>query len=81
MILLPAHGIFYTRSLIGMHAHGRIMKLQKERKSVDGKNYSRWAVIVPRNQIAKLGWKEGDILEQKIEGNKLITELLTIRKQ
>jgi hypothetical protein len=54
------------------------MRLQKERKTIEGKNYSRWAVIVARDQIAELGWKEGDILEQKIEGNKLVTEHLAI---
>jgi antitoxin component of MazEF toxin-antitoxin module len=57
------------------------MRLQKERKTVDGKNYSRWAVIVPRSQIAELGWKEGDRLEQKIEGSKLITQSPAITEQ
>ncbi len=52
------------------------MKLQKQRtREVKGKEYHRWTVVIPQEQVRQLGWKEGQELESSVE-----KESLTIRR-
>ena len=41
------------------------MKLQKHisRKAKKGENYFKWEIIVPKEEIEKSGFKEGDELQ------------------
>ena len=51
------------------------MKLQRQRtREVKGKEYFRWTVVIPPEEIESLGWKEGDDLFPKSEGRKLVIE-------
>lgn len=51
------------------------MKLQKQRtREVKGKEYFRWTVVIPSEEIESLGWKEGEELEPKKLGRRLILE-------
>lgn len=51
------------------------MKLQKQKtREVKGKEYHRWTVVIPPDEIEKLGWKEGEELQPKAQGKKLIIE-------
>lgn len=51
------------------------MRLQKQRtREVKGKEYFRWTVVIPPNEIEELGWKEGQELAPKREGKKLVIE-------
>lgn len=51
------------------------MKLQKQpNRKVKGKEYYRWAVVIPPSTIESLGWKEDQELEPKVQGKKLIIE-------
>ena len=51
------------------------MRLQKQRtREVKGKEYYRWTVVIPPAEIDSLGWKEGQELEPKTSGQKLIIE-------
>jgi bifunctional DNA-binding transcriptional regulator/antitoxin component of YhaV-PrlF toxin-antitoxin module len=51
------------------------MKLQKQKtRELKGKEYFRYAVVIPQADIEKLGWKDGEELEPKTQGQKLIIE-------
>ncbi len=51
------------------------MRLQKQRtREAKGKQYYRWTVVIPPSEIDSLGWKEGQELEPKTSGHKLIIE-------
>lgn len=51
------------------------MKLQKQRtREVKGKEYFRWTVVIPPNEVESLGWKEGEELTPRREGKKLLIE-------
>jgi len=51
------------------------MKLQKQlSRKVEGKEYSKWVIIIPSKKIKKAGLKEGQELEVKVEGKKIIIE-------
>ena len=49
------------------------MKLQKQKtREFHGKEYFRYAVVIPQAEIEKLGWKEDQELAPKSVGQKLI---------
>ena len=51
------------------------MRLQRQRtREVKGKEYFRWTVVIPPSEVEGLGWKEGEELEPKKQGKKLILE-------
>ena len=51
------------------------MRLQKQKtREVKGKDYYRWTVVIPPDEIEGLGWNEGLELEPKRRGNKLVIE-------
>ena len=51
------------------------MRLQKQKtREVKGKEYFRWSVVIPPDEVERLGWKEGQELKPKREGKKLIIE-------
>ncbi len=51
------------------------MRLQKQlsRKWGD-KEYVKYVIVIKEKLIEKLGWKEGQELEGKVKGDKLIIE-------
>ena len=49
------------------------MQKQKTRE-VKGKEYFRWTVVIPPEEVKELGWKEGDELEPTKDGKKLVIE-------
>jgi hypothetical protein len=51
------------------------LKLQKQKtREFHGKEYFRYAVVIPQAEIEKLGWKDNQELEPKSIGQKLIIE-------
>jgi hypothetical protein len=49
------------------------MKLQKQRtREVNGKEYFRWTVVIPTENVQELKWNAGQELDSKIVRNKLI---------
>lgn len=51
------------------------MRLQKQKtRELKGKEYFRWAVVIPPEEIEELGWAEGVELEPKRQGRKLVIE-------
>jgi bifunctional DNA-binding transcriptional regulator/antitoxin component of YhaV-PrlF toxin-antitoxin module len=49
------------------------MRLQKQlSRSVKGKEYPKYVVVVPPETVEKLDWAEGEELEPEIKGNKLL---------
>ncbi|MFY3739818.1 MAG: antitoxin component of MazEF toxin-antitoxin module [Candidatus Nitrosomirales archaeon] len=49
------------------------MKLQKRfNRKVAGKEYSKWVVNLPPEEVERLGWEEGVDLEATIKDDKLI---------
>lgn len=51
------------------------LRLQKQRsREVKGKEYFRWAVVIPPGKVKELGWEEGDELEPVMEGKRLVIE-------
>ena len=51
----------------------RDMKLQnKINRIVNGVEYRRWYVYLPKEEVDELNWKEGVELDTKISGNKLV---------
>ena len=40
-------------------------------RSHEGKSYWRWKIHVPAAAVARLGWKPGEELDLRIEGNVL----------
>lgn len=50
-----------------------VMRLQKQKtREVNGKEYFRWTVVIPPDEVEKLGWEEGDELRPNRKGNKLV---------
>lgn len=50
-----------------------VMRLQKQKtREVNGKEYFRWTVVIPPDEVEKLGWEEGDELRLNRKGNKLV---------
>ncbi|AIC15251.1 hypothetical protein NVIE_010250 [Nitrososphaera viennensis EN76] len=49
------------------------MQLQRRLNRVVGdKEYSKWQVVIPPETVEKLGWKEGQELDEQVQGHKLI---------
>ena len=49
------------------------MKLQKQKtRTVNGKEYFRWAVVIPPKKIVELGWDEATELESKTKKGRLV---------
>ena len=49
------------------------MRLQKHFvRTVKGKDYYKWVVVIPPENVAELGWKEAEELEPKIFHSGLI---------
>ena len=49
------------------------MKLQKRfNREVDGKEYSKWIVTIPPEEIEKLHWHQGQELDAIVKNNELI---------
>lgn len=49
------------------------MRLQKQlSRKVGTKEYPKWVVTIPPNEINNIGWGEGEELEVQIKGDKLI---------
>jgi len=39
---------------------------------VDDKEYAKFVVIIPPNSVTELGWKEGQELQEEVQGKKLV---------
>ncbi len=51
------------------------MRLQKQKtREVKGKEYFRWSVVIPPDEVEGLGWQEGEELKPRREGKKLVIE-------
>lgn len=51
------------------------MRLQKQKtREVKGKEYFRWTIIIPPAVVRELGWKEGQVLRQRLKKGKLVIE-------
>lgn len=49
------------------------MRLQKRfNRKVAGKEYSKWVVTLPPDEVEKLDWKEGEELEAVTKDGRLI---------
>lgn len=49
------------------------MRLQKHTsRKVESKEYAKYVVVIPPESVAKLGWQEGEELEDKVQGDKLV---------
>ena len=49
------------------------MKLQKQlSRKVQNKEYPKYVLVVPPDEIEKLGWKEGQELEHEVREQSLI---------
>jgi antitoxin component of MazEF toxin-antitoxin module len=49
------------------------MRLQKQlSRRVESKEYAKYVLVVPPEEIQELGWKEGEELEPEVKGKKLI---------
>lgn len=51
------------------------MKLQKQlSRKIGNTEYAKYVVVVPPQVIKELDWKEGEELNFKVQGKKLIVE-------
>jgi hypothetical protein len=51
------------------------MKLQKHgSRKVGEKEYFKWTLVIPPEEVEKTGWKEGDELRLKRTGGKIVIE-------
>jgi antitoxin component of MazEF toxin-antitoxin module len=49
------------------------MRLQKQvNRKVDDKEYAKYVVVVPPEEVQELGWQEGQELKPEVKGKKLI---------
>jgi antitoxin component of MazEF toxin-antitoxin module len=49
------------------------MKLQKQvSRRVEDREYSKYVVVVPPDEVDKLGWKEGQELEHEVKEQTLL---------
>lgn len=52
------------------------MKLQKQmNRIVDGKEYSKWIVQIPPEQIEEAGWSVGDEIDAIVKHHEIILKL------
>jgi bifunctional DNA-binding transcriptional regulator/antitoxin component of YhaV-PrlF toxin-antitoxin module len=57
------------------------MRLQKHvSRKVEDKEYAKYVVVLPAESVEKLGWKEGQELENYVQGKKLILRQKTNEK-
>lgn len=48
------------------------MRLQKARnRVVKGKAYDKWIIVLPPEEVARLGWRSGTELESTVRGAEL----------
>lgn len=51
------------------------MKLQKQlSRKYKGKEYSKYVIVIKKELVEELGWKEGEELRGKVKGKKLVIE-------
>lgn len=51
------------------------MRLQKQKtREVKGKEYFRWTVVIPPDEVEELGWQQGDELATRKHDGKLTIE-------
>jgi antitoxin component of MazEF toxin-antitoxin module len=49
------------------------MRLQKQvNRIVEGREYSKYVLVVPPETVEQLEWKEGQELEPEIKGSRLV---------
>lgn len=49
------------------------MKLQKQvSRRIEEMEYAKYVVVIPRDSIDQLGWKEGQELDSQVQGEKLV---------
>jgi bifunctional DNA-binding transcriptional regulator/antitoxin component of YhaV-PrlF toxin-antitoxin module len=49
------------------------MRLQKHKtREVNGKEYFKWDIVIPVEDVKELGWEDGDELEPRRQGKTLI---------
>lgn len=49
------------------------MKLQKQlSRKVDGKVYDKWVVVLPPEDVKKIGWKAGQEIEASVKGDSVV---------
>lgn len=57
------------------------MKLQKQKtREVKGKEYYRWAIVLPPDKIEETNWSEGDELETEVREGEIILRKAFSRK-
>lgn len=58
------------------------MKLQKQKTRIlEGKEYSKWVLVIPSQQIEQLGWNEGQELEGSVAEEGLLIAKVTNHMQ
>ena len=51
------------------------MKLQRQiSRRVENREYSKYVVVVPPDEVVRLGWKEGQELEHEVKEQTLIVK-------
>ena len=56
------------------------MKLQKQvAYKYKDKTHHKYVIILPENIVNELGWKEGQGLNLKVEGSRLIVDLEKVK--
>jgi antitoxin component of MazEF toxin-antitoxin module len=54
------------------------LKLQKNKtRAIEGKEYYKWVIVVPPEQIEELHWDEGEELESFVKNDQLRIRLMT----
>ena len=49
------------------------MRLQKQvSRKIASKEYGKYVVVIPPDEIDELGWQEGEELEPEVKGKKLV---------
>lgn len=61
---------------------GISLKLQKQTsRTTDRKDYYKWVVVLPPEQIDQLKWENGSELESEVKNNSIILRLMTEKPQ
>jgi antitoxin component of MazEF toxin-antitoxin module len=51
------------------------MRLQKQvSRKVGDKEYSKWVIVIPPNEVKELGWKDGEELQFGSQNGKLVVK-------
>jgi hypothetical protein len=49
------------------------MRLQKQvSRRIEEVEYAKYVVVIPPDNVERLGWKEGEELDSQIQGQKLV---------